>query len=318
MAAALEGDHPRTGSLVPFTISAIIVISAIAQAIETVKGLPDWLILALTVVEIVALILFAVEYLLRLVSAQKALRYATSFWGIVDLLAFLPTLLFIGFDALALRLLRILRVLRLLKLARYAHALEWLGEAMEEVRDELLAVLLVAGIVLYLAAVGIYHFEHLAQPEVFGSIPQSTWWALVTLTTVGYGDAYPITTGGQIFTSFILLIGLGIVALPTGLIARALMAKRQREYRHRHQSTLSRAHGGGPRAAHGSDHRARGNGGDHASAQASTQGDGDGDGEGDGGAHRSDRSHGHSTAQHDARGRDTLTPRGGDPSEEHH
>ncbi|MEL7349461.1 MAG: potassium channel family protein, partial [Pseudomonadota bacterium] len=89
-------------------------------------------------------------------------------------------------------------------------------------------------ITLYLAAVGIYFFEHRAQPEDFGSIPQSLWWALVTLTTVGYGDAVPVTGGGRVFAGLVIIVGLGIVALPTALMTAALMrgAKAARDDRH--------------------------------------------------------------------------------------
>ena len=89
-------------------------------------------------------------------------------------------------------------------------------------KDEGLIFLFSTTLVLYLAAAGIYHFEHEAQPDTFGPIPESLWWAVATLTTVGYGDAYPVTAGGRVFTAVILLCGMGIVAVPAGLVATAL------------------------------------------------------------------------------------------------
>lgn len=96
-------------------------------------------------------------------------------------------------------------------------------------REELVLFGVVALILIYLSSVGIYYFEHDAQPQAFASVFHCLWWSVSTLTTVGYGDVYPVTTGGRIFTSFILAIGLGIVAVPTGLFASALAKARDEE-----------------------------------------------------------------------------------------
>lgn len=103
------------------------------------------------------------------------------------------------------------------------------GKALALAREEAVLFLLVTGILLYLSAVGIYYFEHQAQPENFKSIPHSLWWAVATLTTVGYGDVYPITVGGKLFTFVMLMIGLGIVAVPAGLVASAMSQVRDDE-----------------------------------------------------------------------------------------
>ena len=96
-------------------------------------------------------------------------------------------------------------------------------------KEELIIFSAVTLMLLYLSAVGIYHFEHAAQPENFKSIFDSLWWAVATLTTVGYGDVYPITLGGRMFTFVILMLGLGVVAVPTGIIASALASVRKNE-----------------------------------------------------------------------------------------
>jgi len=108
------------------------------------------------------------------------------------------------------------------KMLRYSRAIQRLKQAFLTIKEELVLFLIVTGFLLYISSVGIYYFENNAQPEQFKSVFHCLWWAIVTLTTVGYGDAYPITMGGKIFTSIVALIGIGVVAVPTGLIASAL------------------------------------------------------------------------------------------------
>jgi len=154
--------------------------------------------------------------------ADHKFKFIFSFFGIVDLLAILPFYLTIGLDLRSLRMLRFIRLFRVFKLVRYNQAIRHFTNALKTAKEEILLFLLIILILIYLAAVGIYYFENAAQPENFSSIFSSLWWAIVTLTTVGYGDIYPITVGGRVFTFFILVIGLGIVAIPTGIISSAL------------------------------------------------------------------------------------------------
>ena len=151
------------------------------------------------------------------------------FFGLVDLVAILPFYIGTGVDLRSIRAFRLLRLFRLLKLARYSRAMQRYHRAFIIAKEELVLFSVTALILFYLASVGIYHFEHVAQPEAFKSVFHSFWWAVTTLTTVGYGDAYPITLGGKIFTFFVLMIGLGFVAVPTGLFASALSAARSEE-----------------------------------------------------------------------------------------
>lgn len=218
----LEGTHPRVGRGVALAIYALIVVSAVVIAIETMPDLPGGLRAALQLAEIVILGVFAVEYILRLICYPQPLRYAFSFWGLVDFIAIVPAIVFLIPDLATVRSLRLLRLLRILKLFKANRALDRIGAAIYSVRAEFGIFLFIAITALYLAAVGIYHFEHVAQPEGFSSIPQSLWWAVATLTTVGYGDVYPITAGGRIFTGAVLLIGIGVIAVPAGLITAAL------------------------------------------------------------------------------------------------
>ena len=141
----------------------------------------------------------------------------------------MPFYLATGLDLRSLRIFRLLRLVRILKLARYSAAVQRFHRAFIIAKEELILFFFVSLIVLYLAAVGIYYFEYQAQPESFSSIFHSLWWAVATLTTVGYGDIYPITVGGKIFTFLILIVGLGIVAVPAGIISAALSKAREME-----------------------------------------------------------------------------------------
>lgn len=219
----IDGTHPTAGRVVAFAHQGLIVASGLAISLETVPGLPPGLLGVLTAFEVFVLVVFAAEYLLRLVCTPQPLRYALSIWGIVDLLSCLPLLAVINADWAAIRTLRLLRLVRLLKLLHANRALLRLESALHRSRGELLVTGFLGAIVLYIAGVGIYIFEHEAQPEVFSSVPKSLWWAIVSFTTVGYGDMYPITVGGRIFTAAVLFVGLGVIAVPTAIITSALI-----------------------------------------------------------------------------------------------
>ena len=219
----LLDSHDTTGGRIfGWLLIGLILYSIVTLSIETLPGLSASTRRFLGVSEAVVTILFSIEYVLRLITARSRIRYAFSFLGIVDLLAILPFYLSIGVDMRALRAFRLLRFFRLLKLARYNAAAKRFGDAVTSIRAELILFMGVTVILLYLSALGIYHFEHNAQPDHFRSVFHSMWCAVVTLTTVGYGDIYPVTVGGKVFASMVIFIGLGIVAVPAGLMASAL------------------------------------------------------------------------------------------------
>lgn len=219
----LDGTHPSGRRGPAIAHQGLILLSAAAIALETVPDLPGWAVRALFALEIFVLTAFLLEYLLRILCAARPLRYIFSFWGIVDLLACLPLIMIVDWQYAAVRTLRLLRLVRVLKLLHSNRALLRLERVLADSRGELGVFALLAAIILYIAAVGIYIFEHEAQPEAFSSIPISLWWAVVSFTTVGYGDIYPITTGGRLFTTAILFIGLGVIAVPTAIITSALI-----------------------------------------------------------------------------------------------
>ena len=228
----VEDTTTPAGRLFDAAIIATIVCLLVVVAWETVPQLPPRIRWWLELSEITITAVFVVEYALRILTARNKRAYLLSFYGIVDFVAIAPVVLFflpIGTELLAVRAIRILRIFRSVKSTRYNSAIRRLLGALRRSRPEAELFLAVTGILLFIAAAGIYHFEHEAQPEAFSSIPASLWWAVATLTTVGYGDIYPITVGGKLFTFLILMCGMGIVAVPAGLIAAALGEMRGEE-----------------------------------------------------------------------------------------
>ncbi|WP_417382024.1 ion transporter [Gimesia sp.] len=225
----IEDSDTKSGKAFDLTIQAIIVLSLICFSIETLPELSDENRAILRFIEIISVIIFTFEYLARVTVASDKTAFIFSFFGIIDLLAILPFYLSTGLDLRSLRSFRLLRLVRIFKLARYSAAAKRFHRAFLIAKEELALFLFASMIVLYLAAVGIYHFENPAQPEAFSSVFHSLWWAVSTLTTVGYGDIYPKTAGGKMFTFCILVVGLGIVSIPAGLVASALSKAREME-----------------------------------------------------------------------------------------
>lgn len=212
----VENSDSKSGKFFDLFIQFLIIVSLISFTIETIPNLSEQTKFRLNLIEIICVIIFTIEYFLRLFVADKKLKLAFSFYGLIDLIAILPFYISSGID------LRSIRVFRLFKLFRYSKALKRLKDAFKSVKVELGLFAIATSFMLYISSVGIYYFENKAQPEQFASIFHCLWWSVATLTTVGYGDVYPITIGGRIFTSVVVLIGIGIVAVPTGLITSAL------------------------------------------------------------------------------------------------
>lgn len=209
------------------TIQLLIILSLVTFSIETLPNLDFKTRQLLRYIETFTVIFFTVEYVMRVILARRKLKFIFSFYGIIDLASILPFYLTTGIDLRSVRAFRLLRLFQALKIIRYSKTIRHFHNALMIARDEIILYLFITTLLLYFSAVGIYYFEHEAQPEIFSSIFNSLWWAVATLTTVGYGDAYPITTGGRIFTFFVLLIGLGVVSVPTGLISSAFSRARE-------------------------------------------------------------------------------------------
>ncbi len=218
-------DHPVAGGI----IATLILFSTVCFSLETLPNLRPLTREFLYYSEVVVVAIFTAEYLYRVYVAKNRLKFIFSFYGLVDLLAILPFYLATAVDLRTLRLVRLLRLARLLKLVRYHRAIARLGKAFMLAREELIIFTVGTLIFLYLAAVGIYYFENTAQPDKFRSIFDSLWWAVTSLTTVGYGDIYPVTVGGRVFSFIVLMLGLGLVAMPTGIMASALTSIRRQQ-----------------------------------------------------------------------------------------
>ena len=152
-------------------------------------------------------------------------QYVFSTFGLIDLISILPFYLnqFIKVDGRFLRILRLFRLTRIFKLGRDSSSLKLFVKALRGVKNELRFTLFLSALAILFSASAIYYLENEAQPEKFSSITESIWWATVSLATVGYGDVYPITPGGKVFASIISLIGIGIVAIPTGIISASFV-----------------------------------------------------------------------------------------------
>lgn len=217
------------GRVFAFVIQFLIITSLVTFTIDTLPDLSTDARVLLRGIEVITVSIFTLEYILRILVAEQKFKFVFSFFGMVDLLAILPFYLSSGLDLRAVRVFRLLRLVRILKLFRYNQAIKRFHRALIIAREELILFGFVAVIMLYLSAVGIYYFENEAQPDQFKSVIHSLWWAVTTLTTVGYGDMFPVTAGGKFFTFLVLMVGLGIVAVPTGLIASALTQAREEE-----------------------------------------------------------------------------------------
>jgi voltage-gated potassium channel len=214
-----EADTPA-GKLFDILLIVSIVISVVLVMLDSVSGIRAVYGRQLYIGEWVFTILFTVEYLLRLLCVGRPLAYATSFFGMVDLLAILPTYLSIFIPGsqylLVIRLLRVLRIFRVLKLVPYLGEARLLMQALQASRRKIIVFLFTVMILVVIFGSLMYLIE---DPDSgFTSIPQSIYWAIVTLTTVGYGDISPQTGLGQFLSALIMVIGFGMIAVPTGIV----------------------------------------------------------------------------------------------------
>lgn len=232
-------------SPVNWIIITLIMLSVVLFTVETMPGLPNGAAFALDIANDVILLIFAIEFGLRIWCAGQSrgvqgvgnrVRYAGRFWLFVDLLAFGPellVLLFLGVTGADLAWLRAFRLARLFKLAKYFEPARVVLRVLRSVWRQLLVAAGIALLVIYAAAVIMYLFERDATPEAFGSIPSAMWWSVVTLSTVGYGDVVPATIGGRLAAGLLILGAIGLVSLPSGILAGAfqdeLRQRRERE-----------------------------------------------------------------------------------------
>lgn len=218
-----EADTP-TGKFFDILLLVAIVLSVLAVMLESVSSIRMKWGDELIIVEWAFTILFTIEYLARMISVKRPIKYATSFFGVIDLLSILPTFvsLFIAGSGslMVIRVLRLLRIFRVLKLIAFLKEARVLAQALRSSRRKILVFLItVVSLVIILGT-----FMYIVEDEEAGftSIPRSIYWAVVTLTTVGYGDIAPATAFGQFVASVIMILGYSILAVPTGIVGNEL------------------------------------------------------------------------------------------------
>lgn len=222
-------------------IMSLISLNVIAVILETIENLSSQYMLFFWVFEVFSVSIFTIEYLLRLWicttnnrfkdSIKGRVRFAVTPLALVDLISILPFYLpmIIPLDLRFIRALRLFRLFRLFKMGRYSESLKMLKNVFKEKKEELLITVFLVIILLLFSSSLMYFVENVAQPETFSSIPTAMWWGIVTLTTVGYGDVYPITPIGKLLGAIIALLGIGIFALPTGILASGFAEEIQRK-----------------------------------------------------------------------------------------
>lgn len=221
-------------------IYALIILNVISIILESYQGLRLEYGDKFHYFEVFSVAIFTIEYLLRLWTASEEYKDGNSFskriqfifskFGIIDFLSILPFYLpfFVILDLRVLRILRLFRLLRIFKLARFSKSMKTIGSVLKETKADLIITFFVAFVLLIISSTLMYYAETEAQPEKFNSIGDAMWWGVATLTTVGYGDVYPITGLGKFLSGIIALIGIGFVALPTGIISSAFVDKIQK------------------------------------------------------------------------------------------
>jgi len=236
---AVASENDRVSKAFDIGIVALILLNVAVMIVESVQCLYLRAPHFFTAFECVSVAVFSLEYVLRLWSCVEEpqykrfirgrLRFAATPLALVDLLAVLPFYLpFANVDMRVLRVLRVMRIMRVAKLGRYSESLQTLRSVLVAKREQLLSTIFILLILLVIASCLIYCAENEVQPESFSSIPASMWWAVATLTTVGYGDVYPVTPVGKLMASVISGLGIGMFALPTGILGAGFVEELDR------------------------------------------------------------------------------------------
>ena len=235
-----DDENDFSGNIFDTAIIALIIINVLLVILDTF-ALPLWLQKLSNGIELVSVIIFTIEYLLRFWTSTylrpdkkpliARLMYMVSFMAIIDLLAILPFYVpfIIPMDLRVLRALRVIRLLRLFKVNRYTDALSTIANVFKRKASQLLSSMLVVLLLMIIASVLMFNVENTAQPDKFTNAFSGLWWAVATLTTVGYGDIYPITIVGKLFSGVIAMLGIGLVAVPTGIISAGFIESIERD-----------------------------------------------------------------------------------------
>lgn len=212
------------------SLFTLICLNVVAVIVESVPAVQTKFATYFWAFEVFSVAVFTAEYVVRVWACTADERYAHPLWGriryattplvIIDFMAFAPFYLSaLPLDLRFLRALRLFRLLRVLKLGRYSKSVAVMGDVLRAKSADLVSSVLALSVMLVLSASVMYYAEHDAQPDKFSSIPESMWWAVCTLTTVGYGDVFPVTAIGKLAASVISVLGIGLFAIPTGILA---------------------------------------------------------------------------------------------------
>lgn len=247
---ALPGDKPSR--IFDIFIVVLIFLNVLAVILETIESLSVQFVQFFKIFEIFSVVVFTLEYLLRVWSCSENQKYKKPLLGrirfiitplaLIDLFAVLPFYLpmLIPFDLRFIRAVRLIRLFRLFKIGRYSESVKLFGKVLKGKKEELFIIVFVIFILLTISSSLLYYVEYEAQPEVFSSIPAAMWWGVITLTTVGYGDMCPITPLGKFFGAIISLLGIGMFALPAGILSAGFIE----EIRKRKESVKTCPHCG--------------------------------------------------------------------------
>lgn len=223
-------EQSLISKIIRYFLIFLIVTNTIVVSLESIRTLNERYKIIFLFFNIFSVITFTLEYILRVWSCTVCESYQHPVWGrirymltplaIIDLVAFLPFYLpFFHADLRTIRLLRLITFLQILKVARYSYTLKIFGKVLKKQKDELILTLTIVVFILLASSNLMFYLEHEAQPDKFSDIPSAMWWGIITLTTIGYGDVYPVTPGGRFLGGIVALLGIGLFALPAGIIA---------------------------------------------------------------------------------------------------
>ncbi len=246
-------DDDSFSKKIDLFLLVLIALNVFSVILETVESVYQKYEISFLYFEIFSVTIFTIEYLMRIWSCVseenskssnlfKRVKFVFTFSAIVDLIAILPSLIALIYPSVDLRFIRALRIVRLLKFSRYSGSINSLLSVLWDQRRSFGAAFFILFIAIIIASSGMYLVEKDVQPDKFGSIPDAMWWAVVTLTTVGYGDVSPVTSVGRVFGSIIIILGIGTVALPSGILAAAFsdfQRRNQRKYEDKLRDMLS-------------------------------------------------------------------------------
>lgn len=235
------GPTDFAGRVIETSLIGLIFLNIVAILVESVQTVHAEYHELLHDFEVFSVVIFSIEYVLRIWTCVEnpkfkkrfggRVRYATSFLAVIDLLSILPFYLtFMPIDLLILRIIRLFRLFRMLKIARYLMALNLIKAVISERKEQFVLTFMLLLFLLVIVSTIMYLVESPIQPEKFSSIPATMWWGIATLTTVGYGDMVPISTVGKIFGGMIAILGIGLFALPAGILSSGL-SEHMREHK---------------------------------------------------------------------------------------